>query len=53
MTNKHLTEDFIYSPLQTGFPSKNDSPSCAYSRVDFDNDSDFNSFFNSKSCKFK
>uniref|UniRef100_A0A674PBU9 Exportin 5 n=1 Tax=Takifugu rubripes TaxID=31033 RepID=A0A674PBU9_TAKRU len=32
--------------VKTGFPSKNDSPSCAYSRVDFDNDSDFNSFFN-------
>uniref|UniRef100_A0A672FL77 Exportin 5 n=1 Tax=Salarias fasciatus TaxID=181472 RepID=A0A672FL77_SALFA len=32
---------------QTGFPSRNDSPSCEYSRVDFDSDEDFNSFFNS------
>uniref|UniRef100_H3CTC2 Exportin-5 n=1 Tax=Tetraodon nigroviridis TaxID=99883 RepID=H3CTC2_TETNG len=33
--------------VKAGFPSKNDSPSCAYSRVDFDSDSDFNSFFTS------
>lgn len=52
MTNKHVTRAFLYFSLQTGFPSKNDSPSCAYSRVDFDSDSDFNSFFNCKSCKF-
>uniref|UniRef100_A0A4W5K1K4 Exportin 5 n=1 Tax=Hucho hucho TaxID=62062 RepID=A0A4W5K1K4_9TELE len=33
--------------VKTGFPSKNDSPSCEYSRHDFDSDEDFNSFFNS------
>ncbi|KAM4607212.1 exportin-5 [Polymixia lowei] len=33
--------------LKTGFPSRNDSPSCEYSRVDFDSDEDFNSFFHS------
>ncbi|XP_078085741.1 exportin-5 isoform X1 [Mustelus asterias] len=33
--------------LKVGFPSKSDSPSCEYSRVDFDNDEDFNAFFNS------
>ncbi|KAL0964642.1 hypothetical protein UPYG_G00326920 [Umbra pygmaea] len=33
--------------VKTGFPSRNDSPSCEYSRHDFDNDEDFNTFFNS------
>ncbi|KAK9541525.1 hypothetical protein VZT92_001560 [Zoarces viviparus] len=33
--------------VKTGFPSRNDNPSCVYSRVDFDSDEDFNSFFNS------
>uniref|UniRef100_A0AAY4D9F0 Importin N-terminal domain-containing protein n=1 Tax=Denticeps clupeoides TaxID=299321 RepID=A0AAY4D9F0_9TELE len=33
--------------VKRGFPSKNDSPSCQYSRVDFDSDEDFNHFFNS------
>ncbi|KAL2083565.1 hypothetical protein ACEWY4_021338 [Coilia grayii] len=33
--------------VKTGFPSRNDSPSCEYSRGDFDSDEDFNSFFNS------
>uniref|UniRef100_A0A674C038 Exportin 5 n=1 Tax=Salmo trutta TaxID=8032 RepID=A0A674C038_SALTR len=33
--------------VKTGFPSRNDSPSCEYSRHDFDSDEDFNSFFNS------
>ncbi|XP_055358363.1 exportin-5 [Betta splendens] len=32
--------------VKTGFPSKEDNPSCQYSRVDFDSDEDFNSFFN-------
>lgn len=31
-----------------GFPSKTDSPSCEYSRFDFDSDEDFNAFFNGK-----
>uniref|UniRef100_A0A8C6KSB2 Exportin 5 n=1 Tax=Nothobranchius furzeri TaxID=105023 RepID=A0A8C6KSB2_NOTFU len=31
--------------VKTGFPSRNDSPSCEYSRIDFDNDQDFNFFF--------
>ncbi|XP_061796569.1 exportin-5 [Nerophis lumbriciformis] len=33
--------------VKTGFPSKNDNPSCQYSRVDFDSDEDFNPSFNS------
>uniref|UniRef100_UPI0037E7BD73 exportin-5 n=1 Tax=Semicossyphus pulcher TaxID=241346 RepID=UPI0037E7BD73 len=33
--------------VKTGFPSRDDHPSCVYSRVDFDSDEDFNSFFNS------
>ncbi|KAK1170946.1 exportin-5-like [Acipenser oxyrinchus oxyrinchus] len=33
--------------VKVGFPSKTDSPSCEYSRVDFDSDEDFNAFFNS------
>ncbi|XP_064412678.1 exportin-5 isoform X2 [Latimeria chalumnae] len=33
--------------VKVGFPSKNDSPSCEYSRIDFDGDEDFNAFFNS------
>ncbi|XP_053568730.1 exportin-5 [Bombina bombina] len=31
--------------IKVGFPSKNDSPSCIYSRIDFDSDEDFSSFF--------
>lgn len=34
--------------FQMGFPSKTDSPSCEYSRFDFDSDEDFNAFFNCK-----
>lgn len=34
-----------------GFPSKTDSPSCEYSRFDFDSDEDFNAFFNCKCLK--
>lgn len=44
-----VTEVFVLLPslsLQTGFPSRDDNPSCHYSRVDFDSDEDFNSFFN-------
>ncbi|XP_051775267.1 exportin-5 [Erpetoichthys calabaricus] len=33
--------------VKVGFPSKYDSPSCEYSRMDFDGDEDFNAFFNS------
>ncbi|XP_053160155.1 exportin-5 isoform X2 [Hemicordylus capensis] len=33
--------------VKVGFPSKTDSPSCEYSRFDFDSDEDFNCFFNS------
>ncbi|KAG7263020.1 hypothetical protein CRUP_016795, partial [Coryphaenoides rupestris] len=32
--------------VKTGFPSRSDSPSCEYSRVDFDSDEEFSSFFN-------
>ncbi|XP_061183399.1 exportin-5-like [Saccostrea echinata] len=31
--------------LKVGFPSKNNSPSCDYSRQDFDSDEDFSAFF--------
>uniref|UniRef100_A0A8C6KJH1 Exportin-5 n=1 Tax=Nothobranchius furzeri TaxID=105023 RepID=A0A8C6KJH1_NOTFU len=37
--------------VKTGFPSRNDSPSCEYSRIDFDNDQDFNFFFSSRSYR--
>uniref|UniRef100_A0A669F213 Exportin-5 n=1 Tax=Oreochromis niloticus TaxID=8128 RepID=A0A669F213_ORENI len=33
--------------VKAGFPSRDNNPSCKYSRVDFDSDEDFNSFFNS------
>ncbi|XP_073527717.1 exportin-5 [Phyllobates terribilis] len=33
--------------VKVGFPSKNDSPSCEYARLDCDSDEDFNSFFTS------
>ncbi|KAM8852416.1 exportin-5 [Synchiropus picturatus] len=33
--------------IKSGFPTKNDSPSCLYSRLDFDSDEDFHSFFTS------
>uniref|UniRef100_A0A7N6F791 Importin N-terminal domain-containing protein n=1 Tax=Anabas testudineus TaxID=64144 RepID=A0A7N6F791_ANATE len=33
--------------VKTGFPSRDDNPSCHHSRVDFDSDEDFNTFFNS------
>uniref|UniRef100_A0AAX7VIT0 Exportin-5 n=1 Tax=Astatotilapia calliptera TaxID=8154 RepID=A0AAX7VIT0_ASTCA len=33
--------------VKTGFPSRDNNPNCEYSRVDFDSDEDFNSFFNS------
>ncbi|KAJ8384765.1 hypothetical protein AAFF_G00198510 [Aldrovandia affinis] len=46
MTMKYLRAT-MHNLVKTGFPSKNDSPSCEYSRVDFDNNEDFNSFFNS------
>ncbi|KAG8430021.1 hypothetical protein GDO86_018630, partial [Hymenochirus boettgeri] len=32
---------------KVGCPSRDDSPSCEYSRLDFDSDEDFSSFFNS------
>ncbi|XP_070834219.1 exportin-5 isoform X1 [Chaetodon trifascialis] len=31
--------------VKTGFPSRDDNPSCEYSRVDFDSNEDFNLFF--------
>ncbi|XP_036402573.1 exportin-5 [Megalops cyprinoides] len=46
MTTKYMRATMT-NLVKTGFPSKNDSPSCEYSRVDFDSDEDFNSFFNS------
>ncbi|XP_056464787.1 exportin-5 [Gadus chalcogrammus] len=32
--------------IKTGYPSRNDCPSCEYSRMDFDSDEEFGSFFN-------
>ncbi|TMS04334.1 Exportin-5 [Larimichthys crocea] len=46
MTIKYLRASMT-NLVKTGFPSRDDSPSCEYSRVDFDSDEDFNSFFNS------
>ncbi|KAM6956508.1 exportin-5 [Aplochiton taeniatus] len=46
MTVKYLRAT-MKNLVKTGFPSKNDNPSCEYSRVDFDSDEDFNFFFNS------
>ncbi|XP_034537797.1 exportin-5 [Notolabrus celidotus] len=46
MVIKYLRASMI-NLVKTGFPSRDDNPSCVYSRVDFDSDEDFNSFFNS------
>ncbi|XP_074531298.1 LOW QUALITY PROTEIN: exportin-5 [Halichoeres trimaculatus] len=46
MAIKYLRASMI-NLVKTGFPSRDDSPSCVYSRVDFDSDEDFNAFFNS------
>ncbi|KAM3606596.1 uncharacterized protein V6R79_019308 [Siganus canaliculatus] len=46
MATKYLRASMT-NLVKTGFPSRNDSPSCEYSRVDFDSDEDFNSFFHS------
>ncbi|XP_044069646.1 exportin-5 isoform X3 [Siniperca chuatsi] len=46
MTIKYLRASMT-NLVKTGFPSRDDNPSCEYSRVDFDSDQDFNSFFNS------
>nr|XP_006638576.1 PREDICTED: exportin-5 [Lepisosteus oculatus] len=46
MTSKYMRATMT-NFVKTGFPSKSDSPSCEYSRMDFDSDEDFNSFFNS------
>ncbi|XP_049592535.1 exportin-5 [Syngnathus scovelli] len=35
----------ISNLLKMGFPTRNDHPSCQYSRVDFDSDEDFRYFF--------
>ncbi|KAE8600179.1 hypothetical protein XENTR_v10013121 [Xenopus tropicalis] len=43
--------DFLRSSMvsivRVGFPSKDNSPSCKYSRMDYESDEDFNGFFNS------
>ena len=41
---------FFFSSFKTGYPSRNDGPSCEYSRMDFDSDEEFGSFFNCKLC---
>ncbi|XP_057704373.1 exportin-5 [Corythoichthys intestinalis] len=50
MTIKYLKASTT-NLVKTGFPSRNDHPSCQFSRVDFDSDEDFNAFFFSyRSC---
>ncbi|CAL8298793.1 unnamed protein product [Merluccius merluccius] len=46
MSLKYLKATRTSNLVKTGFPSRNDSPSCEYSRVDFDSDEEFSSFFN-------
>ncbi|XP_077198877.1 exportin-5 isoform X2 [Paroedura picta] len=46
MISKYLRASMT-NLVKVGFPSKTDSPSCEYSRFDFDSDEDFNYFFNS------
>lgn len=46
-----VTKGFVFL-IQTGFPSRDDNPSCGYSRVDFDSDEDFNLFFNCEYYRF-
>ncbi|XP_050805968.1 exportin-5 isoform X2 [Gopherus flavomarginatus] len=46
MISKYLRASMT-NLVKVGFPSKTDSPSCEYSRFDFDSDEDFNAFFNS------
>ncbi|XP_047459747.1 exportin-5 [Mugil cephalus] len=45
MAVKYIRTSMI-NLVKAGFPSRDDNPSCQYSRVDFDSDEDFNSFFN-------
>ncbi|OCT77469.1 exportin-5 isoform X2 [Xenopus laevis] len=37
----------MVSIVRVGFPSKDNSPSCKYSKLDFESDEEFNNFFNS------
>lgn len=46
MARKYL-KTCMTNLIKSGFPSRNDNPSCMYSSVDFDSDEDFHSFFNS------
>lgn len=41
---------FLFLMIQVGFPSRIDSPSCEYSRLDFDSDEDFYLFFTRECC---
>lgn len=41
-----MLPEVLFPFRQSGFPSRDDNPSCEYSRVDFDSDEDFNFFFN-------
>ncbi|KAK7104837.1 exportin-5-like [Littorina saxatilis] len=45
-----LTEVCTTTLYKVGFPSMNNSPSCEFSRIDFDNDEDFQSFFTKYRC---
>ncbi|XP_061424287.1 exportin-5 [Lethenteron reissneri] len=40
-----LLDIYTTKLLKVGFPSKNDSPSCEYSRLDFESDEEYNNFF--------
>ena len=40
-----LTYFVFFQAVKVGYPSKEDHPSCAYSRMDFETDEEFSSFF--------
>ncbi|XP_072031376.1 exportin-5-like isoform X2 [Amphiura filiformis] len=58
LRHEHISEDPVLKEIipqilklfteklqRVGFPSRDDSPSCEYSRLDFDSDDEFNYFF--------
>ena len=42
-----IFESIVLCILQVGIPSMNNHPSCAFSKLDFDGDDEFNQFFHS------
>ncbi|XP_030854672.1 exportin-5 isoform X2 [Strongylocentrotus purpuratus] len=41
----NLCQTYISTSQKIGYPSRNDSPACAYARIDFDSDDEFFHFF--------